>query len=106
MPLTQEDIDKLEVTHKRIAHLKGNGTPPPWEIVLRKPTRAEYKRFRAMSHNPAQVPDAQEVLARATVVYPTREEFDALLEEYPGIPEACGKSFTELSGIAHQEDVK
>lgn len=104
--LTKDQIDKFEVEHKRIAYLKGNGDPPAWEVVLRKPTRAEYKRFRAMSHNPSQVSDAQEVLARSTVVYPTREAFDALLEEWPGIPEAAGKAFTELSGIAHQEDVK
>lgn len=102
--LTQAEVEALEATHKRVAHLKGTGDA--WEVVLRKPTRAEYKRFRAMSHNPAQVAEAQEILARSTVVYPSKEAFDALLEDWPGIPEACGKAFTELSGIAHQEDVK
>lgn len=106
MAITKEEVAKFEEQHKRVAHLKGSGDPAPWEIVIRKPTRIEYKQFRSMSHNPAQVAEAQEILVRKISVFPTGEALDALLEDWPGIPEACGKAVSHLSGISAQEDVK
>lgn len=108
--LTKDQIDALEATHKRISHLKGKPLPgeskPAWEIVLRKPTRQEYKHFRSMSHNPAQVAEAQEILARKCCVYPEKDAFDALLDDWPGIPEAAGGAFKDLLGLEASEDVK
>lgn len=101
--LTDEKIQELETTHKRIAHLRG--ADGSWEIVLRKPTRAEYKHFRSMAHG-AQTADAQEVLIRKLCVYPDRDAFDALLEEWPGIPEAAGETIKRLTGMSASEDVK
>lgn len=109
MALTKEMLEEFETKYKRIAHLRGkedNKGNVPWEVVIRKPTRAEYKQYRSQSHNPAQVPDAQEILARKTCVYPEREAFDALLEDWPGIPEAAGNAFKELLGLSVQEDLK
>jgi len=102
--ITQEELDKLEATHGRIAHLRGKGGT--WEIVLRKPNRAEYKQFRSRSNNPELAPDAQEQLARQCVVYPSRDAFDALLEEWPAIPEAASKAFSNLMGLAVEADSK
>lgn len=109
MALTQDKIDEFEQKHKRVAHLKGKEDPDgkiPWEIIIRRPTRAEYKQYRSQSHNQAQVADAQEILARKTCVYPDAAGFDALLDDYPGIPEACGEAFKKLLGLAVQEDLK
>ena len=97
MPLSKEEIASLESTHKRVAHIIGrNGA---WEVVLRKPTRAEYKRFRSMLHNDAQKADATESLARTCVVYPSREAFDSMLDEYPAIGDAAGGVLGELVGF-------
>ncbi len=108
--ISAEQIAELEVKYQRIGHLRGKvpagGTDSPWECVFRKPSRAEYKMFRSRSHNPSQVADAQEALARACVVHPSKEAFDALLEDYPGIPEAAGNMFKNLVGMAAEEDVK
>lgn len=102
--LSDEDIKKLEAEHKRVAHLRGkNGE---WEVVFRKPSRAEYKRFRASSHNKDMAADAQETLARQCVVYPSREAFDALLEDWPAIPEAASNAFSRLMGLAVEDDSK
>jgi len=117
MPIAQEKLDELEAKYKRIAYLKGKeesynkddgstGTRVSWECVFRRPSRAEYKQFRSMSHNPSQVADAQEILARKCVLIPEPKDFDALLEDWPGIPEAATKAFTELTGISAQEDLK
>src|SRR4051812_19368289 len=99
--LTAEELADLEAKHVRTAHLIGKGGA--WEVVFRKPTRAEYKAFRARAHNPAQAADAQEILARACVVHPSKEAFDALLEDYPGIPEAASKEFTNLVGLSVED---
>ncbi len=103
MSLTQEQIQEYEAKHTRIAHLRGGDGA--WEIVLRKPTRAEYKHFRSMSHG-ASAADAQEFLVRKCCVYPADGGIDALLEEWPGIPEASGKAIMSIAGMAASDDVK
>lgn len=102
--LSDDQIKELEAKHKRVARCGAVGGE--WEVVFRAPNRAEYKRFRAAINNPNTAPDAQEQLARQCVVYPSREAFDALLEEWPAIPEACSKAFSRLMGLAVDDDVK
>lgn len=102
--LTKEEFDELELKYKRVARIADrNGN---WEVVMRKPSHAEYKRFRAMLHNEAQKPDAAENLARVCVVYPSRAEFDALLEDYPAIGDACGNALGELAGFTVDQSAK
>ncbi len=103
--ISEDQVKELETKHGRVAHLKGYGSPPPWELVLRKPSRQEYRAFRAKSHNPQTLPDAQEDLVRCCSVLPPRgPDLDALLEEWPGIPEAAGKAITRLTGMAVSDD--
>lgn len=102
--LSQDDIEKLKTQHLRIAHVVGKDNV--WECVFRKPTRSEYKRFRAMAVNDAQKPEAQEWLAVQCVVYPTREGFDDLLNDYPAIPEGAAGELIALTGMAVNESSK
>jgi hypothetical protein len=105
--LTTNDLDKLRAEHPRgIVHLIGKGDT--WECVFRAPTRAEYKMFRANAHNPTRVADANDTLAIQTVVYPAREAFQAMLETYPGIPEAFASNdeLKALTGVAVEEGAK
>jgi hypothetical protein len=104
MALSQQQIDEFEAQHKRIAHLRGKDDT--WEVVFRKPTRAEYRRFKSQINDPTQQSDAAEQLARQLVVYPSREAFDALLEDWPAIPEAASKAFLALSGMNTEADGK
>ena len=102
--LSTEEITALTATHKRIAHVIGKDNA--WEVVLRKPTRAEYKRYRGLIHGDGKA-EASEWLARATCVYPpSPDAFDALLEDYPAIPEACGSKLGELLGLATEQAAK
>jgi hypothetical protein len=102
--LSPEDLSKLETEHKRIAHVIGKNAA--WEVVIRKPTRPEFKRFKSMAMNPAQQADALEHMIRTIVVYPSRAAFDALLEDYPAIPAAFDAQLAELTGAAVDESVK
>ena len=119
MPFTPDQISTLEASYGRILHITGSNDA--WTIVLRKPKRTEYKQFRSKTHDPKQISDAQEILVRQIIVGVdgqiaaaedkaalnlVREQFDKLLEEWPGIPEACGDSLQELVGMAGSEQTK
>lgn len=102
--ITQEQIDALEAEHKRIAVVRLQDTDVV--VVYKKPNRGQYKQFRSRINNEALAPDATEQLARVLVVYPSPEAFDALLEEWPAIPEASSKALLRLMGMAAEPDLK
>lgn len=102
--LSKEEIEQLEATHKRIAVVRS--VDGEWCVVYKKPTRAQYKQFRSRNHDENQVADAAEQLARQLVVYPSPEAFDALLEEWPAIPEASSKALLRLMGMSTAPDSK
>lgn len=103
--ISQEKLLELEAKHGRIGvvtHPDGKS----WTVVLRKPRRAEYKMFRAHSNDPRRAPDAQENLIKQTCVFPDAAGLEALLEDWPGIPEACGRTLIELAGMSGLEQGK
>ena len=95
--LTKEQLQELEAKHQRIGRIADKDGK--WECVFRKPTRTEYKRFRAMALDERLKPEAQEWLARVTVVHPSAEGFDALLEEYPALGDVAGDELSRLVGL-------
>jgi hypothetical protein len=103
--LTPEQLQKLRDDNpKGVIHLVGKNNR--WECVFRTPKRStEFKPYKARCHNPAQVSDALEILARQIVVFPTHEAFDALLDDFPAIPEALShdETFQELVGMSTEE---
>lgn len=106
--ITNEGLAKLDAENKNVFILKGAvffGSIP-WAIVVRKPTSKEYKRFRAMLHSGGDADRAGEVLVRSIVVHPSVEATDALLEEWPGIPEAATDLVLRLVGAKAQETGK
>lgn len=97
---TEEEVKALEATHKYIGVVTASDGKS-WRVVLRKPTRVEYKRFRAFSNNPQRVDQAQETLFNDICVWPAGQQArEMLLDEWPGIPEACGKMMLELAGMS------
>jgi hypothetical protein len=102
--LTKEEIAALETEHKRIAVVRFSDAD--FCVVYKKPLRAQYKQFRSRVNNETLAPDALEQLARQLVVHPSPEAFDALLEEWPAIPEGSSKALLRLMGMAADIDVK
>ena len=104
--ITTEKLAELEAAHGRIGvvtHTDGKS----WAVVLRKPKRGEYKMFRAHSGNDQKRPEAQENLVKQTCIWPeTGQALDALLDEWPGIPEACGAMLMSLAGMSGLEQGK
>jgi len=103
---TPEELAEFDAKYKRTAVVRatsGNGSPA-WCVVLRKPSRPEYKMLRAQSHDESAKADAQEVLFRKICVWPA--DVEALLDDWPGIPEACGAAILDLTGAAGKADAK
>ena len=106
MGISQAEYEDLQSRHRRVCLIQGGGQ----EVVIRAPTRAEYKVARAAVHDPRQIADAQEDLVRKLVVYcngvsgdwaTVVAAFDAMLETYPGFCESkvVGSKVNEFTGI-------
>jgi preprotein translocase subunit Sss1 len=104
--LTDEQIAELDAKYGEVAILRGPAKE--YEVVFRRPTRAEYRMFRANINNPAKVSDAQEMLAMACVVHPTRDEYLKLLETYYAIPDtqAFSTAMQRLMKLGAEESTK
>jgi hypothetical protein len=94
--LTKEQLAEYEKQYPEMEHVKGppkkgSESEPQWEIVLKRPGRANYKRFKAKLHEgPLQKSEAMETLVKAALAYPSPEAFEALLETHYGICESKG----------------
>jgi hypothetical protein len=73
-------------------------TDGKYTIVVRRPGRAQWKRFRHMIADPAKRADALETLVRDCMLYPDRQAFEAMLEERPALAEVFGDEVGELAG--------
>lgn len=111
--LTIEQLAELEQKHGEVAYFKGKPpkgkTEPRWELVLKVPTRPDYQLFRAQVANPAQKPQAQEILVRKCVVYPAEPgAFDALLQRFVGLGEneEIAAWMLEVMGLKAEEEGK
>lgn len=68
-------------------------------IVFRRPTRAEYDSWMDMGGAQAGSA-ARRQLAEDTLVYPSRDAFYAILDEYPALLNgACTNAILELAGL-------
>ena len=73
------------------------------EVVLRPPTRAEWRRFKEQGQDAQRRIGAAEQLVKDCVVHPEAAEFEKLLDRYPGIVDRVENVVADLAGIV--EDV-
>lgn len=103
---TSEQIAELEAKHHDITVAAGptddDGEPIYW-AVLRKATRAEYVRWRALNSNPETEPGAQEQLFRMVCVWPDVED---LLNRFPAAAEYYGKVLQRMVGLTGKTAAK
>lgn len=68
-------------------------------IVLRRPSRAEFQRFRALVTDEKKRLGAAEKLVRDIVVYPaTWEQVDALFDDYPALEDQVSAEAVRMAG--------
>lgn len=107
--MTEDQIRELKAKHGdklKVIPVEATDFDPACEIVIKRPPRGEYKRFRKMLFDDDQKSEALETLARACVVYPESAEFSKLLEERPALAETVGGKAAEFAGAEGKTDAK
>lgn len=83
---------------------------PETDVVVRPPTRLEYTNFKTQAAKSRNNDSAQirlmEGLVRQCLVWPTKEEFDALLENYPALADSYSEEVMKLAGATDKVSVK
>ena len=110
MPITQADLDALQAKHGSVYYVRSEDSntdgSPEWEYAFRKPSRLEYKRYRAMRQDPATRADAQETMLRSALLIPSGTGIDALFDAWPAVAEACNGPLMKSVGLAASEATK
>jgi hypothetical protein len=107
--LSEEQIKAYEAQHTDIAHVLGpRATPtaePAWELVMRRPKKGEYRRYKTELASDRTKVDANENLVRALVIFPDAMTFDKLLDKYPAIvdSEPVHKALGQFVGIEAEQ---
>ncbi len=96
---------KGEIPEEKITEAAGAGElvalrTKAGPCMFRVPTGAEYDRFLGglLGDNKEGKVKASKILATTCVVFPSREEFQAGIARYPGIPSACTRPLNKLMG--------
>jgi hypothetical protein len=110
MAIAIEKLEELKKTHGRIVHLSDTDEEDGellWEAVFRVPTKREFDTYTA-KQDQGQGFKGLEQLSRTIVIYPSREEFDALLDKFPGLHVSLGNSerFKKLVGMGGSQHQK
>lgn len=75
-------------------------------IVVKPPTKIQYKRFKDTATNEKKKAYATEDLVRDCLVFPSLEQFNALLEKRPALPDVFGAAVLNIAGGAEEAQVK
>jgi hypothetical protein len=98
-------IAELEAQYRTIAVVNNPRTDD--YVVLRTPTRGEYKMFRANASNPQKHETAQETLVRQIAVYPDAAGIERLFDgPRLALDQACAKALVALMGTTGEESLK
>jgi hypothetical protein len=103
--INDDDLQKLKAAHPRgiLTRLVGPEEAEDDtcdEYVFRVPTRADYNGYKVHQKKSLlgqAAPDAAASLARLCLLYPSKEDFDALREKAPAIVEDLGEDLVEAA---------
>lgn len=94
MDVGQDVLEELRTKHGQVWVLRALDE----HVVVRRPTRAEYKRFRALASDEDRRADAPEALLRNCVVWPDPTALEALLERYPAMGDTFAVELLKIAG--------
>jgi hypothetical protein len=107
MGISEEKIEELVTEHgKGNLHLLNDPDDEGDEIVVRRPTRMEYHRFKLGIEDEKKHQKAIEQIIRDCTVFPSKTDLDAMLERRPGLADAWGQAIMKLAGAAKGVEAK
>lgn len=102
MKPTENEIEVLKTQHGQLHLLELDDEA----VVAKAPTRALWKRFRAQTQDETKRLIAAENLVRDCVVWPAKNELEAMWERKPGLIESFGSELLELAGLSNKVEKK
>jgi hypothetical protein len=100
--ISDEQFEKLESEHGQIVAVN----TVEGECAFRRAKHAEYKRYLDCLFDEKRRSSAQEILVRACVIHPSKEDFGKMLESAPGIAVTCSSALLELCGQVSEPEVR
>lgn len=112
--ISDEKIEQLRKEHAHVHHLTcrlpEGGDADVYEVVCKRPNRAEFKRFlseRGKCQGDVQRADeVLEAFLRRHLLLPDKLEFDAMLDERPGLLETFASKLLDLCGAGAEVEAK
>jgi hypothetical protein len=107
LSLTEEKIAELKERHgegQLVAITVDSSTGE--QVVIRRPSRAEWKKFRAHGSDDKRRQHAPENLVRECSVFPDVDRLNALLDRYPGLVETLTIELVQLAGMTDSPEKK
>lgn len=101
--ISEEMIDDLKRKHGDKLSLLVSGDV---EVVVRKPSSGDMKRWRADTADAARRSIANENLVRSCVVFPAPAEMKTILEDLPGLVEEFIEPLLKLTGLSGQATIQ
>lgn len=103
MPITEEQLAKVKAEHPgEDLHLLSNPDTDD-QIICKGPPSGEWKRFKEKAGaTVAEKLAAAHMLVVACLVYPSKEDFAALVQQRPALPETFAGELGEIAGISQR----
>lgn len=104
--MTEQGIKELQEKHGKIHVLSVEVDGDHYEVVVKRPSRAEFKRYRGDSMKEGAKRDevAEEFLLRHIVS--ERAEWDAIAEDRPGLVETFVVKLLGICGFGAEVEAK
>lgn len=99
--LSDEAFQELESKHGELVEVN----TVMGACVFKRPPRADYQRYLSYLFDEKKRASAQEILVRACVVHPSKEEMGRILDIVPGISVTCSGPILELAGQVGEPEV-
>ncbi len=107
---TTPEADDGMLPNEVVARIRAEGVPfvavrtPAGVVAIRKPSRAEYKRFMSQASDDKVV--AMENLAKSCCRHPGAAELEKWFEQYAGISGSIANAALEMIGVEKDPEVK
>lgn len=101
-PKLQKIVEDLKAKHAgvKMSLLQHQGA----SIIVRHPTPAIYRKSKAYSRDEKTSADANEQLVRDCLLWPSKEELNAIMQDQPAITDTFASDLVKIAGGARGAD--